>query len=458
MKPEEITTYYGADPIRDFIPEGFSNVRVLESPEVSSEISSLADDLVRQLENPLNSPPLKELVETHYPGSGKPVFLLTDDNTRPNIHTKILHPLILEYLTGVCGVAKKDLRILVASGTHRPPTEEEIQDKILGETLYEEFQEQVLIHNDQDNLAELGTSRRGTPITINQDAFHACLIIPVTDSEYHYFAGVAGTVKQLFPGIAGRKTTNTNHPQMFDKRTGFKPVCRLGNTAGNPVISDMKEMALAVQDHVPVFCIDAILDHGEITYLNAGDILSLHDQAAEKLAARRVIDTDQPGDLVLVTVKDLGLNLYQAGKGIHAAWNAAKKPGGTLLLLAPCQDGVGSPGYQETMEAVQGMDLDQALSWVIDNKCSSKTFRIGNQKPVDTLRILKSLGEGHIKILSGMDGKELRELYRLDPLPINGSPQESLRSYLEEYTAANPDALIYILNDAGLYVVPKSNR
>ena len=108
---------------------------------------------------------------------------------------------------------------------------------------------------------------------------------------------------------------------MFDKEFGFKPVCRLGNTAGNPVISDMKEMAEKVQEHTAVFCIDAIMDHGEITSLNAGNIISLHNLANELLYTRRVISVEEPADLVIVSMGKLGINLFQAGKGIHAAWN-----------------------------------------------------------------------------------------------------------------------------------------
>ena len=177
--------------------------------------------------------------------------------------------------------------------------------------------------------------------------------------------------------------------------------------------------------------------------------------AHEILFSRREIEVDQPGDLVLVSVGELGINLYQSGKGIHAAWNAAKKPGGTVLLLAPCQDGVGTAGYQETMEAIQDMDLDHALEWILENKCSQASFRIGNQKPVDTIRILRSLGANRIKILSEMDPKELREIFRLDPIPDKGSPRESLRSFLDGFLSDNPAALVYVMKDAGLYVVPK---
>jgi hypothetical protein len=218
----------------------------------------------------------------------------------------------------------------------------------------------------------------------------------------------------------------------------------------------MKEMAQMVKEQIPVFCIDAIMDHGEITQINAGDIIALHDLAAELLFPRRVIHVDQPADLVIIPAGKLGINLYQSGKAIQAAWNAAKKPGGTVLLLSPCRDGVGAIAYQESMKAIQGMDLEQAMEWVLDNICGLDTFQIGNQKPVDTVRILKSLGNDQIKILSEMDPVELKEIYRLDPIPDKGSPQESLRDFLEEYLNSRPEALVYLLLDAGLYVVPAS--
>ncbi len=452
----DISIEYGDQTLTRFIPGDRGTVQVIDSPEVQSEISDLKTDLIHALENPLDAPPLKDLVADHYPGSGKKVLLIADDNTRPNLHTRILYPFLISYLIDICGVNKEDLGILIASGTHRPPNETEVRERILGDEIYQNFKDQILIHNDQHNLADLGVSSSNTPITINQDAYNACLLIPVTDSEYHYFAGLAGTVKQLFPGVAGRLTINTNHTRMFDKENGFKEVCRLGNTEGNPVISDMKEMAVIVQKHTPVFCIDAIMDRGEITRLNAGNIISLHEMANVLLRQRRVIHVDRAADLVIVTVGKVGINLFQAGKGTHAAWNAVKKPGGTILLLAPCQDGPGSKAYQETMEAVEGLDLESALNWVLDNTCSRETFKIGNQKPVDSLRILKTLGDNRINILSEMDPDELLQTYRIVTIPDLGSPEESLRGYVSKFLEEKPEALVYVLRDAGLYVIPEN--
>lgn len=453
----DISIKYGSETINHFLPDDRGILKVIDSPEVKSSLGDLSMDFIHALENPLQSPSLQEMITRYYPGSNKKIILIADDNTRPNLHSRILFPLLLDYLINTCGVRKEDLGILIASGTHRPPTDQEIIDKILGERVFQDYQEQIMIHNDQENLIDLGLSSSGTPITINKDAINACLLIPVTDSEYHYFAGVAGTVKQLFPGIAGRITTNTNHTRMFDKELGFKPVCRLGNTQGNPVITDIKEMAQIVGEHAPVFCIDAIIDQGEITQINAGDILTLHELAVELLFDRRVIHVDRPADLVIISPGEISINLYQSGKAIQAAWNGVKKPGGTILLISPCPDGVGADGYEKSMRAIQGMDVDQALEWIIDNKCGQDSFQIGNQKPVDTLRMLKSLGTGRIKILSEMDPVELKDVYRLDPLPDRGSLQESLRDFLDKFLDAKPDALIYLMRNTGLYVVPGEN-
>ena len=162
----DISIEYGDQTLSKFIPEDRGTVRVIDSPDVQSEISDLKTDLIHALENPINASPLKDLVADHYPGCGKKVLLIADDNTRPNRHTRILYPLLLPYLIDICGVQKEDLGILIASGTHRPPNETEIRERILGDDIFQEYKDQILIHNDKNNLADLGVSSSNTPLIL----------------------------------------------------------------------------------------------------------------------------------------------------------------------------------------------------------------------------------------------------------------------------------------------------
>ncbi|MFW9887027.1 MAG: hypothetical protein ACFFER_02520, partial [Candidatus Thorarchaeota archaeon] len=180
--------------------------------------------------------------------------------------------------------------------------------------------------------------------------------------------------------------------------------------------------------------------------------------ASEPLRKLRVVETDDPGDIVFVSVGELGLNLYQAGKGIHAAWNAVRHDmKGWIVLLAPCQEGIGSTGYEEAMHAVKGMMVKDALKYVIENYGSEQTFKIGNQKPPDLFRILLDVAEHNIKAVTQLNPKELAEVYRMDARNPK-SPEDAqrvLREIIRQFVSESPDIpnpKIYVLDDPGLLI------
>jgi nickel-dependent lactate racemase len=448
MSYKDIALAYGDEMITDFIPADM-NVHVLEPEKAKRTFTDLQARFNEILKNPVDSPPLEKLVKNRQ----RPrIMILVDDATRPNKHTKILLPMLLEKLFEY-GVNKEDIRIMVASGSHSPPSDELLENKILGSEIYSAWKDFVLIHKQSENCKNIGTSSLGTPIEVDIDVLESGLVIAVSDSEYHYFAGVAGTVKSFFPGCAGKETIAKNHPQMFDKDHGFKPACRLGNTKGNPVIQDMIEMAKMTKKMVPVFDIDCVLEGDAIVILNAGDINSLHEMILEGLKPLRIVEVEEPADLVLVSTGALSINLYQGGKGFHAGWNAVKQ-GGDVLLFAHCPLGHGSQNYKDTMEEIIGMDLDKAMDHVISNKCSIDNFKIGNQKVVDLIRIFKRCT---CHMITEMDKDELETSFQIKYVSRAGTIQESLRAWIQKYREEkNKDPLVYVLPDAGNYIDVKN--
>jgi nickel-dependent lactate racemase len=449
MSYKDVKLLYGDEMITDFIPEDM-NVRVLEAEGITPSFTDVQTRFDEILKKPVDSTPLAELVKERQ----RPrIMILVDDATRPNKHTKVLLPMLLEKLFEY-DVKKDDIRIMVASGSHSPPSDDLLENKILGSEIYQAWKDNVLIHKQAENCKNLGNSSYGTPIEVDIDVLESGLVIAVTDSEYHYFAGVAGTVKSFFPGCAGKETIARNHPQMFDPVHGFKPECRLGNTEGNPVIQDMIEMAKMTKKMVPVFCIDAVMDgEDNIVILNGGDINSLHELVLEQLKPLRVVKVDEPADLVIVSTGALSINLYQGGKGFHAGWNAVKE-GGDVLLFAHCPLGVGSQNYQDTMEEIKDMNLDDGLNYAIKNKCSIDNFKIGNQKVIDLIRILKRCT---CHMITEMDKNQLETIFRIKYVPHTGTIQESLRAWIDNYRKEKKqDPLVYVLPDAGNYIDVKN--
>ncbi|MFQ5834031.1 MAG: lactate racemase domain-containing protein [Candidatus Thorarchaeota archaeon] len=451
---------YGASFVDEFIPTTLEDVTVLQVEEYKPDFDDFEAKLKQVLEDPIGSNSFNELVKEVYE-HGRTIMFIVDDNTRPNIHTRVLLPRLTTRLLDI-GVRKEDIKIIVASGSHKKPSAEAIEKRILGSQIHQEWKDHVLLHDCDAGNRELGKTSRGTPIFIDEQVMDAALLIPLSDSEYHYFAGQAGTVKLFCPGVAGRETIRVNHPRMFDLERGFVPGCRLGNVEGNPVIEDMIEIASNVKEKLPMFCVDTIVNHGEIVYLQAGDLIECHKAAAGPLKKLRVVEVEEPGDIVFVSVGELGLNLYQAGKGIHAAWNAVRHDlKGWIVLLAPCQEGIGSEGYEEAMMASKDMMVKDALKFTIQTYGTEETFKIGNQKPPDLFRIFLDVAEHNIKVVTQLDPKELWDVYRMEGInPENpGDAQRIMRELVDRFIRDNPDIpspRVYVLPDAGLLVDVKN--
>ena len=448
---------WGSETINHFVPTKYKeNTKFLHPPEFSKE--PMFEGTVKEaLMNKLNDPigfevSFDELVKEKYQ-PGKPIVFVIDDYTRPNIHTKILLPIMIEKIFSL-GVAEEDFRVLIATGTHRQPKEEEYV-KMAGEWVVEKYRSQIVSHDCNAKGVYIGESDAGTPMEFDKLAFDASILVPMTDSELHYFAGVAGTIKEMCPGIASSETVRQNHPRMFDRELGFVPGCRLGSTQENPVISDIKNMVNILKEKVTIFGIDTIVTEGKIVYINTGDLVDLHDAAKKIIVDMRTVKLPKEAGIVISGMQSWGINLYQAGKGIHAAWNAVKKGGkGVILAVAPIPDGIGNANYEKIMKETGDMPLQEGLEYILDNYCTSETFKIGHQKPVDTMRIIKTIGEGNLKTISDWDPEQLRKFYRVVPVKKpDESPVDAIRREINNYMAENPEELIYVMDDPGLYAI-----
>jgi len=278
----------------------------------------------RALRNPIGRGQISSLVK-----KGSKVVILSEDNTRPTPVNEILPP-ILEELNG-CGVKDEDITAIMALGTHRPMTEKEMFKK-LGEEIAERIE--VVNHecDDLESLEDLGKTPKGTPIFVNKKALKADFMIGVGLICPHRVAGYGGGAKIVQPGISGKITTGHTHWM-----SALYEAEKIMGTEQNPVREEMNEIASRAKLG---YIINAVLNREErIVKAVAGDFIKAWKEGVKE--ARKIWEVNVPekADIVLADSHPADLDMWQAAKGIYAS-ELIVKPGGTIILITPCWEGV----------------------------------------------------------------------------------------------------------------------
>jgi nickel-dependent lactate racemase len=309
-----------------------------------------ADDdqacVVEALRSPVAGPPLRELV-----GFGATVAIAVCDGTRPQPR-EIVVPAILRELDGI--VRMEDVVVLVATGTHRGNTGDELR-AMLGDEVVRSVE--VVNHDARDEAALVWMGRFGAdvPVWLNRRWVEADVRVVTGFTEPHFFAGFSGGPKLVAPGLAGLETTLVLHDAA---RIGH-PDARWGMIEGNPVHDDVR--AIAAGCGAVDFALDVVLN-GEKRIARAfgGEVFAMHRAACRlaKETAMREVPRRFPVVLTSNAGFPLDQNLYQAVKGMSAAAQVVE-PGGTIVCAAECRDGF--PDHGSFRESLVGAASPQAL-------------------------------------------------------------------------------------------------
>jgi nickel-dependent lactate racemase len=256
------------------------------------------------LAHPIGTPQLKDIAKP-----GNTVCIVVSDVTRAWQRMSIYLPYIVKELNDA-GVKDKDICFLSALGYHRKHTAEE-HAKLLGPELIKRFQ--IIDHDclDKANLVQLGTTSRGTPVIINKIAAEADHLVVTGCCTYHPWVGWGGGKKSILPGISSIESIQKNHLMTMDEYGKQRPEVASGNIKNNPIHLDMLEVASIVK---PSFMFNVIMGHdGKIARAVCGDCIAAHD------VGRDIVDE------------------------IYDHTQAATKPGGWIIILSDCTEGIGPP-------------------------------------------------------------------------------------------------------------------
>ena len=323
---------------------GESGLDIEVDPAVTTVVEPVRHDaaadqaavLLAALRDPVAGPPLRERVHR-----GQTVTISACDGTRPQPR-HLMIPAILKELDGV--VRLEDVVILVATGTHRGNSEAELR-RMFGDEVVDSVR--IVNHDARDprQLAWMGTFGAGVPVWLNREWTEADVRITTGFVEPHFFAGFSGGPKLVAPGLAALETVLVLHDA---SRIG-DPRATWGVVHGNPVHDDVRAIADATG---VTFAFDVVLNREQdIVAAFGGDLLPMHAAATELARRTAMRAVEAPFDVVVTTNSGFPLdqNLYQAVKGMSAAYQVVK-PGGMIICAAECRDGFPDHGsYREVL-------------------------------------------------------------------------------------------------------------
>jgi len=334
VKTRTISLPYGRGRLRAEIPERYLASVVM--PRRMRPVANPEAELDKVLVAPIASPSLEELAR----GKKRPIIIISD-STRPTPSGMIVEAALRSLRRA--GIPEKSVRLVVATGLHRPSTEEELMER-LGKGLLNRLEVWNHDARDDSSLVNLGRTSRGTPLWLNKAVQESDLVIGDGYIEPHFFAGYTGGGKNIMPGVSGFETIKANHgAAMIDH-----PKARAGVLKGNPIYEDIVEGA---RRGGLDFSINVTLDpQKRISGIFAGGFEEAHKAGSEFLDGHVKVETPE-ADIVVTTNGGYPLDrdLYQAVKGMTVAEGIVRE-GGVAIVASECMDGVGHPKFRELVE------------------------------------------------------------------------------------------------------------
>ncbi len=322
------------------------NVSVLPDPQEGIE---------EALSRPIGSPSLEEIIRKKEKlPEEMTVAIAVSDITRPVPYRGedgILLPLLRRL--DASGIKKEKIKIIVATGMHRPSTDEE-KVEMYGEEVVGQYM--ILDHDCENNdiLESIGTTQRGTHVYVNRDFYFSDLKIVTGLVESHFFTGISGGRKSVCPGLVDVKTIQKFHGPLYleDAKTTNLVL------EGNPCHEEALEVARTVGVD---FAVNVNLNKDlRLVRIFAGDMVEANRKAFDLIKGYAEIPIEEEFDIVLTHSGYVGRDHYQTAKAGVGALPAVKK-GGVIIIAANNRDliePIGSPEYRSLIHLLklQGPD------------------------------------------------------------------------------------------------------
>jgi len=290
-------------------------------------------EIRKAFQNPIGQETIRKLAE-----GKKTAVIAVDDLTRPTQAYRFL-PFILEELNQG-GIKDENIKIVLAIGCHRPLMKTD-QEKKLGKKIANRFP--VYNHHPYENLINVGTTSRATPVQINRYFMEADIKIGIGFITPHPIAAFGGGGKIVIPGLGSIDTIEKNHTPAFMGKIGST-----GFSQGYDL--NTNELRLDIEEGARMAGLDFIVNSvgtsaGKTAGVFGGDLVQAHRAAVDLARKVYLTEAQLDADIGIFNAFPEDTELVQAQKALNV-WtgNLSRRlvrEGGKVVIATASSDGLG---------------------------------------------------------------------------------------------------------------------
>jgi len=278
-------------------------------------------EIAARINSPIGQPPLHDLAK----GKKRPVVIV-DDLARPTPVYRIMPFLLKEF--AAAGIHARDIRVLVATGTHGDQDKKALANKI-GKESAESCQ--VIIHNDLKGTKYIGKTSFGTPVHVNKELLASDFIIGIGGVYPQHTTGFGGGGK-LALGVLGRRSIT--HLHYTHKGVG----------GTYDIQNDFRRDVTDISRMIGLNTMYTLHINGqlEVVSLMCGDHVAYYPEAAKFSKEKYTVPLPDGADVVIANGYPSDISYTFMQKGMKSILCAPRKA--TKIVVASNPEGIGKHG------------------------------------------------------------------------------------------------------------------
>lgn len=222
------------------------------------------------------------------------------------------------------GIPDNKIRFVASSGCHAAMNRMDFAKK-LGESVMARFP--VYNHNIYENCTYVGTTSRGTAVSINAEVMNCDFKVAINMTSPHFLAMYSGGAKMIIPGVAHIDTVVANHSLPPTERTA-------DGQEIYPAYLDMEEAAKLAGLDITIECI--INSWGDTVAIFAGALIPTHQASSQEARSHYLTPEARDKDIVIA-------NAFTKANEWPLAMKATvslSERGGDLVLIGNSPEGL----------------------------------------------------------------------------------------------------------------------